>query len=128
MARHGPSEPKQISLDLTEDERRMLVWGLTDWGGPARCTESLAVAMGFEDLDDLEREADRIAEAIQAGEALTKRDWTRALFSTEVIFASDVIGTGSEWKSLIGGTDEHWLGVLRSLQRKLPKLRRFLGP
>ena len=40
----------------------MLVYGLIDWGGPARGTERLAAAMGFSsDLDDLEEEGGRIA-------------------------------------------------------------------
>ncbi|WP_104106170.1 hypothetical protein [Nocardioides sp. 616] len=127
MGWHGPSEPKLVSIDLTADERGMLGACLIDWGGPAHGTDSLAVALGFAGMDDLWREAERIEAAIAAGEPLTKQDWTRALVSAEIIFASDVFGTGSSWTMMNGDTDEHGIRVLRSLQRKLPAVRRFLG-
>lgn len=124
------SEPpvKTVSLQLTEDERRMLVYGLKDWGGPAHGTDSLAIAMGFSNLDDLQEDGDRIADAIAAGQALPVRDWTRAMVATEIVFASEVLGTGSEWTVINAGTDAYWIDVLRSLQRKVPQGRRFLGP
>ena len=42
------------------------------------------------------------------------------MFSAEVIFASDVVGTGSEFTVIQGGTNAHWIGVLRDLQTKVP--------
>jgi hypothetical protein len=125
----GMSEPpvKTVSLELTEDERRMLVYGLRDWGGPAHGTDSLAVAVGFASLDHLQEDGGRIADAIAAGRALPVRDWTRAMVATEIVFVSDVLGTGSEWTVINGGTDAYWIDVLRSLQRKVPQGRRFLG-
>jgi hypothetical protein len=106
----------------------MLVYGLNDWGGPAHGTDSLAVAMGFASLDDLQDDGGRIADAIAAGQALPVRDWTRAMVATEIVFVSDVLGTGIEWTVINGGTDAYWIDVLRSLQRKVPHGRRFLGP
>lgn len=119
---------KAVSLQLTDDERRMLAYGLKDWGGPAHGTDSLAVAMGFSSLDDLEEDGERIAAAILSGQALPVRDWTRAMVATEIAFASDVLGTGSEWTVINARTDAYWIDVLRSLQRKVPQARRFLGP
>ncbi len=34
-----------VSVELTEDERNLLVDGLGMWGGPARGTDELAIAM-----------------------------------------------------------------------------------
>src|SRR4051795_2823092 len=104
--RHRRLRPgeKTVQVELTDDERTMLVYGLKDWGGPAHGTEALAVAMGFEGLENLCEDGDRIAVAIGAGEALTVRDWTRALVATEFVFASDVLGTGSEWTVIQAGT------------------------
>ena len=116
-----------VNLDLTDEERRLLFYGLIDWGGPARCTEALAIALGFDGLEDLEREGHRIAQDIYDGRPVSLRDWTRAMFSAEIIFASDVTGTGSEWGVIQGGDDAHWLGVLRALQRKVPASRRYLS-
>ena len=97
-----------------------MYYALVDWGGPAECTESLAVAIGFAGLDGLLEQGERIAEAIYRGEAVSRRDWSRAMFSAEVIFASDVVGTGSEFTVIQGGTNAHWIGVLRDLQTKVP--------
>jgi hypothetical protein len=46
----------------------------------------------------------------------------------EFAFASEVLGTGGEWTTIQGGSDEHWIKVLRRLQHRVPKARRFLGP
>ena len=119
---------REVTVDLTDDERYMLVTGLNDWGGPAHGTESLAVAMGFAGLQDFFRERERILARVEAGQPLTIRDWSRALFATELIFASDLLGTGSEWTVIQGGDDGEWMWVLRRLQAKLPASRTFLGP
>ncbi len=116
-----------VSVELSDEERYMLVYGLRDWGGPAHCTEPLAVAMGFSGIDDLLDESERIITSIQAHQPLTVRDWTRALHSTELIFISDVVGTGSEWTVIHGQSDGYWIDVLRRLQHKIPTDRRFLG-
>lgn len=121
-----PDSPVVVSL--SDDERHMLTYGLKDWNGPTEPTESMAVALGFSGVEDLCSEGDRIAEAISAGEPLTERDWSRALLSTEVVFASIVVGAASEWGTIHSGTDAHWIGVLRSIQRKVPASRRFVGP
>jgi len=115
-----------VDLDLTDEERRMLFYGLIDWSGPARCTEALAIALGFDGLEDLDREGQRIAQEIYDGRPVSLRDWTRALFSAEIVFASDVMGTGTEWGVIQGGDDARWLGVLRALQLKVPASRRYL--
>ena len=47
-----PQEPELVSLDLTDEGRSMLVDGLLGWGGPARCSESLAIAMGLARVGD----------------------------------------------------------------------------
>jgi len=48
-----------IAIDLTDDERAVLRAGLVEWGGPARVTQELAIAMGFRDQDNLIAEGDR---------------------------------------------------------------------
>ena len=121
-------DPDAVSVELSDEERYMLLYGLRDWGGPAHCTESLAVAMGFSGIDELLDESERIITSIQAHQPLTVRDWTRALHSTELIFISDLVGTGSEWTVIHGQSDGYWIDVLRRLQHKVPTDRRHLGP
>jgi hypothetical protein len=119
-------EDDAVAVELNEMETRLLCYGLIDWGGPSRCPEAMARALGFKDVDDLQVEGDRIAHDIGAGRPLTRRDWSRALLSAEVTFGNDLIGTGSEWTVIQGGSDAEWLATLRRLRRKLPASRRHL--
>ena len=121
-------DSKLVKLDLTWEERTLLCFGLKDWLGPASGTESLAVAFGFANLDDLADHGDQIAEAIFEGEAVSRRDWSRAMFAAEVCFASDVVGTGKEFTVIHGGSDADWFRALRDLQGKIHASRKFLGP
>lgn len=102
----------------------MLAQGLLDSTGPAQFTSALARALGFEGIDGLEEKADSLADAIQRGDGLTVLDWTRALAVLEVVFVSEVFN--GDWGSVHGRSDQHWLGVLRSLQAKVPFDRELL--
>ncbi|WP_299532822.1 hypothetical protein [uncultured Streptomyces sp.] len=111
--------PTAQQLSLTEDESRLLQLGLTEWSGPAHCTEEFAVAMGFDGADDLQSRSVAIRSALLADEALDPLDWARALMSTELAFASDVVGSGYEWSTSTGWADDITIRVLRSIQLKL---------
>ncbi|MGN6330335.1 MAG: GNAT family N-acetyltransferase [Motilibacteraceae bacterium] len=110
---------EELDLPLSRDERAVLRAGLVEWGGPARCTEELALAMGFASVADLHQTGAVLAEAIRAGRPLSPRDWSRALLATEIVFASDLVGSGVEWATTTGLGDEETLRQLRSLQRKI---------
>jgi hypothetical protein len=113
-----------VDITLTDEERHLLRSGLSDWGGPAMCTEELAVAMGFRSVEDLFAESGRLWESIGRSEPLTPRDWTRTLLATEIVFASDVIGSGSDWSATTGLSDERTIRLLRGVQGKLIGLAR----
>ncbi|MFD2091298.1 hypothetical protein [Blastococcus deserti] len=51
---------------------------------------------------------------------LTRRDWARALLATEIVFASNLVGSGLDWSSTTGLSDEETIALLRTLQRKIP--------
>ena len=106
-------------LLLTDKEVLLLRTGLLEWIGPARSTEEFAVAMGFTSAGELTGQCSSIQSALTAGEPLDSMDWVRALLSTEVAFASDVVGSGVEWATTTGWSDEVTIKVLRSIQRKL---------
>jgi hypothetical protein len=110
-----------VLIDLTEPERYVLSRGLAEWGGPARCTDALAVAMGFQGLEDLLAEGHRMRRSIRAGEPLSREDWRRTLVATEVVFASDVFGAGWDWSITTGLSDEETIKTLRALQRKIAR-------
>ena len=113
------NEGTRVEVDLADEERGLLWRGLLEWGGPARCTEAMAVAMGFEGISGLLNQGQQIAEELRDGRALTRKDWRRALLATEVAFASNVVGSGLDWLTTTGLNDEETLRTLRSVQRKL---------
>ncbi|MET9923850.1 MULTISPECIES: hypothetical protein [unclassified Streptomyces] len=88
--------------------------------------------MGFDGTKDLHHRLLRIRAALIAREALEPMDWARALLATELAFASDVVGSGYEWSTTTGWSDETTVRVLRSTQLKLirtvaPLVGRALG-
>jgi hypothetical protein len=106
----------------------MLDRGLVEWGGPACCTDAMAVGMGFTDAQDLFAQADRIRAELDAGRGVSRWDWSRALLATEIVFASDVMGSGVEWTITTGLDDARSIHVLRGLQRKLTGVVITIGP
>jgi hypothetical protein len=119
---------EMIEFDLTDEERFLLNRGLVEWGGPAYCTDALAVAMGFDSVADLAVQQRRLLKQLNAGVPMSRWDWTRTLLATEIVFASDVVGSGVEWPTTTGLDDARSLEVLRDLQRKLVSSRVVFGP
>jgi hypothetical protein len=115
------AEAARIQLELTESERSILRSGIVEWGGPARVTQELAVAMGFHDQADLFHEGDRLIAAIEAAEPMTPLDWARTLLATEIVFASNLVGSGRDWSITTGFSDAETLASLREIQRKVPR-------
>jgi hypothetical protein len=114
------NDPQEIvDVDLSDAERWVLNRGLTEWDGPAHCTEAIAAAMGFASVRAVSAEGSRIADDLQSGQPLARRDWTRALLATEIVYISDVLGSGIEWPTTTGLDDVETLHVLRTVQRKL---------
>ena len=75
----------------------------------------MAIALGFRGVSDLLKEGQRIAEELRDGRALTREDWRRALLATEVVFASNVVGSGLDWVTTTGLNDDDTLRTLRSV-------------
>lgn len=107
--------------DLTDEERHVLSRGLAEWGGPAHCTNALAIAIDVESATALLEEANRLIPVIRDRQPLTRRHWRRALIAAEIVFASDVFGSGWDWATTTGITDEDTIRILRSLQRKIAR-------
>ncbi|WP_067549273.1 hypothetical protein [Nocardia crassostreae] len=108
-----------VAIELSNDEREVLRHGLGEWGGPAHCSDVLAVAMGFESVMDLHEQGRRLRSALIANEPLSARDWRRTLVATEFVFASDIFGADVDWSITTGYSDEQTITILRALQRKL---------
>lgn len=111
-----------VAIDLTDEEWRLLDCGLNQWGGPARCTDELAVAMGFAGYHDFHCAIEqRLFPRLDAKAGLTRLDWVRTLLAAEIAFASGVFGSGSDWPIIVGRSDEDTIRLLRSIQRKVKR-------
>jgi hypothetical protein len=112
-----------VRVDLDDREREFLRAALLDWGGPARPTQEFAVAMGFADVEQLSNDARSLWRRIDRESALSVGDWRRVLLAAEVVFVSDVVGSGLDWRFTSGFSDEESIAILRGLQRKMPRWR-----
>ena len=110
-------------MALDDRERQFLRAAMLEWGGPASPTDELAVALGFTSATTMSSETWALWERIESGEVLTSRDWRQVLLAAEVVFASDVVGSGLDWPITSGIPDAESIGILRGLQRKLPRWR-----
>jgi hypothetical protein len=117
-----------VSVDLTAEQVQLLDRGLVEWGGPARCTDAMAVAMGFTSVQNLFAESERILAELNARRPLSRWDWSRTLIATEIVFASDIMGTGSEWPDTTGLDDVRSFQVLREVQHRLVGALVPIGP
>ncbi|MFF7588412.1 hypothetical protein ACFZCK_13105 [Kitasatospora purpeofusca] len=104
---------------LTADEIELLRRALLEWSGPARCSDLLAIGMGFAGSKDLVDRCRGLRAALGGASPLTPTDWARTLLAVEIVFVSDLAGSGVEWSTTTGRGDESTLRTLRSIQRKL---------
>lgn len=110
---------EMLHVDLTDAERHLMVRGLREWGGPARSGELMAVALGFSSARELLNETTKLARSVSDHAPLSREDWTRVLLATEVVFVSNVVGSGLDWTITTGFSDSETITVLRAIQRKL---------
>lgn len=113
--------PTAADLGMTDEEVGLLRSGLHEWTGPANLTDDLARALGFASTDDFFHQSQRVRSCLDRGTPMPMDDWRRTLVATEVVFVSDVVGSGTEWETTTGIQDATALRVLRSLQRKLAR-------
>ena len=109
---------------LAQNEIDLLSRALLEWGGPAWCSDEMAVGMGFSGMRDLLDQCRRLRAALEEGTPLAPVDWARVLLATEIVFVSDLAGTGFEWSTTTGISDEKTIRTLRGVQRKLGKVIR----
>jgi hypothetical protein len=91
---------------------------LSEWGGLASYKPLPITILGVSDWAKFDPLTDRLATAITQHEPLSDLDWARALFLTEISWASDLVGAGVEF-ALVSNSDEEAVKLLRSIQRKI---------
>lgn len=118
-----PSVQVPVSVPLTAEERTFLRHGVAEWWGPARCTDAFAVAMGFQSREHLHEDIARLKDSLEADMAMPPEDWRRLMLAVELVFASDVVGSGLDWAVTTGFSDGESIALLRGIQRKMPRWR-----
>ncbi|MEV7601360.1 hypothetical protein AB0O91_28735 [Kitasatospora sp. NPDC089797] len=104
---------------LEQSEIELLGRALLEWGGPAWCSDQLAAGMGFGNVQDLLDQCRRLRTALKDDSPIAPADWARILLAVEIVFVSDLMGSGVEWSTTTGLSDESTIRTLRSIQRKL---------
>jgi hypothetical protein len=108
-----------VDYDLSPLERAVLRHGLVEWGGPAHCTEELAIAMGFSSISDLFTESNRIVDAIKNSQPMRHIDWARTLLATEIVFMSNTVGAALDWEIVTNIPELEAFRIIRGLQSHL---------
>ena len=113
-----------IAIDLDNVERELMVLVLNEYAGTAQHTsELMAPVVGQSSQDEWAQLVFPLMEAIDRKQPLSDLDWARALFLTEIGFASDLVASGRRFGR---GANEYWIVVLRSLQDKISTYGRYL--
>ncbi|MCV7077982.1 hypothetical protein [Mycobacterium szulgai] len=119
------TESDLVAIDLTEDERLLMLHGLNEyWGSAARADTLMAPLVGLSTTGEFDALIGRLKDAIGGRVPLSNLDWARALFLTEISWASDVVGSGLDFATNI--RDERAAPLLRSIQRKVSTYERFV--
>jgi hypothetical protein len=118
------TEPGVVGIELTDEERELMVLALNEYGGTAQHTyQLLCPVLGLSNLDEWARLVNRLEEAVRNNQPLSDLDWARAMFLTDISFGSTLVGSGLRFGR---SADEYWFGILRSVQEKISTYPRFL--
>jgi hypothetical protein len=109
---------------LAPEEIGFLRRALLEWGGPAHASDELARGMGFADSGALVRRCAELQSDLNGDAPVAPSDWARILLAAEIVFASDLVGSGTEWRTTTGMDDASTLELLRGIQRKLGRVIR----
>jgi hypothetical protein len=116
--------PPLVAIELTDEERQLMVLALNEYAGTAQHTyRLLGPVLGQSNLDEWAHLVNRLKENIRNRQPLSDLDWARAMFLTDICFGSTLVGSGLRFGR---AADEYWFEILRSLQGKVSSYARFL--
>ncbi|SPM35894.1 hypothetical protein BN1232_04159 [Mycobacterium rhizamassiliense] len=106
-----------VDIALTDDERRLLFHGLNEYGGSIQYKPVMTRALGLSDRDTFYDLIQRLLNAIGQNQPLSKLDWARVVFLTEVSWVSTLVGSGLDFATNF--RDDAAAPLLRSVQWKI---------
>jgi hypothetical protein len=117
-------EPDLVAIDLSDEERELMVLALNEYAGTAQHTyKLLCPVLGQSNEHEWFQLINRLSSAIENKEPLSDLDWARTMFLTDISFGSTLVGSGLRFGR---SADEYWFEILRSLQGKVSTYPRFL--
>lgn len=111
-----------ISLGFDRDEREFFARTLEQCGGPAQVTDALAAFIGFTDAGDMVKRCYGIADRVRRDGRIDAADLERGQLACEILFSSDIYGSGLDWVATTGLEDADAIGLLRRIQVKMLNL------
>ena len=118
------TETALIKIELTDEERELVILALNEYAGTAQHTyKLLCPVLGRTTQHEWYQLTTRLKEAVRNKEPLSDVDWARVMFLTDISFGSTLVGSGLRFGR---GADEYWFQILRSLQEKVSTYPRFL--
>jgi hypothetical protein len=117
------TDPERLAVNLTDEERELMVLALNEYGGTAQHTHQLLCpVLGQSNSDDWAHLVNRLISAIKNKAPLSDLDWARAMFLTDISFGSTLVGSGLRFGR---SADQYWFPILRSIQEKVSSRERF---
>lgn len=110
---------KQMSLGFDADEREFFARALEESGGPAHVTDALAAFVGFADAADMVKRCNDIASRVRRDGRIDTADLRRSQLACEILFSSDIHGSGLDWEATTELSDAEAIGLLRRIQAKM---------
>ena len=118
------TEAELVTIELTDEERELVVLALNEYAGTAQHTyKLLCPVLGQSNKHEWFQLINRLGHTIVNKEPLSDLDWARAMFLTDISFGSTLVGSGLRFGR---AADEYWFEILRSLQGKVSTYPRFL--
>jgi hypothetical protein len=90
--------------------------------GPAHVTDALAVFVGFADANDMVRRCYDMAGRVRSDGRIEDLDLQRGQLACEILYSSDIYGSGLDWVAVTGLDDADAIGLLRRIQVKMLNL------
>jgi hypothetical protein len=115
-------------VELTDREREFISKLLLEWSGSASRKPPPLEILGLPHNDPSQFGIllDRLDDAVTQRTPLSDLDWARAMFLTEITWASSLLGAGADFETITGISDDEGIHLLRGLQRKIGR-GRFLN-
>jgi hypothetical protein len=116
--------PQLVAIELTDEERELMVLALNEYAGTAQHTyKLLSPVLGQPNKHEWFQLINRLECAIENEEPMSDLDWARAMFLTDISFGSTLVGSGLRFGQ---AADDYWFEILRSVQGKVSTHARFL--